>query len=130
MLNPLTNTVWYSAPISTTTSYWGVIQAMNPYYANYLSAGVNVVKINYDVSGNPTTNPANVVQSVFTLSCSKSITGVSTNQITIKKVTTKSVIVALPPSKVQTSSPPMTGAFKINCIMPDGTSNVTVDIPL
>ena len=103
---------------------------MNPYYANYLSAGVNVVKINYDVSGNPTTNPANVVQSVFTLSCSKSITGVSTNQITIKKVTTKSVIVALPPSKVQTSSPPMTGAFKINCIMPDGTSNITVDIPL
>jgi hypothetical protein len=61
----------------------------------------------------------------------KSIAGPSTTKITVTRVSTTSTITIGLPSDVQLSNPPLSGSFRIKCLLEDGiTYNYTVDIPV
>ena len=85
-------------------------------------------KVSYDASGAITTRSSLIVQSVYIITVTKSITGASSNQITPKLLTSKSIVSIVLPKNLQLSSPPMAGSFKFVCPFPDGTSNTTADI--
>jgi hypothetical protein len=69
ILDPKSNTFYWSPYLSTNASSWIMTTSVGHYYGTNLNAGVSVNKVNYDVNGAITYNPNNVVQTVFTIIC-------------------------------------------------------------
>lgn len=114
--------------MSTNLTSWPVTQAVKGYYSSVFSAGLILNFVSYDATGTVTTDPMKVAKTMITFICTRSISMPSTSQISIKKISTASNFVVTLPKNVQLSVPPMSGSYRIQCVMPDGSSNVTGDI--
>jgi len=114
--------------MSTNLTSWSVTLAVRGYYWDAFSAGLTLNFVNYDDTGAVTHNAMKVAKTMITFICTRSISIPSTSQISIKKISTASNFVVTLPKNVQLSVPPMSGSYRIQCVMPDGFSNVTGDI--
>ena len=59
ILDPKSNTFYWSPYLSTNASSWIMTTSVGHYYGTNLNAGVSVNKVNYDVNGAITYNPNN-----------------------------------------------------------------------
>jgi hypothetical protein len=123
--NPKDNTIWTSSSLSTNCSAWDLQVALGGYYWNVWGAPNSVVKTIYDVNGTVTSNMNLAATIVFTVTIGRSLPLASSSLMTATRSSTKSSIVITPPSAYQLSNVPMTGSFRIQCTLKDGTTNVT-----
>ena len=104
--------------------------AIAGFYKSAWGATINIDRASYDANGAVTTQWSLIAQTVYTISVMESISGASSNQITVKLLSTKSAVSVTLPKNLQLSAPPMKGSFRFVCANPDGTSNTTADVDM
>lgn len=129
--NPVTMEYIQSAKITCWASPAEMAAAVRPYYVDTVGSGVSVTKVNLDVNRNPTlsTLPSDIKGYRYVIEVDKLIEGVTTQQILVAKVGTLAQITVKLPLEVQTSSPPLGGAFIVTCKDKDGQASATHEIP-
>jgi hypothetical protein len=98
------------------------------YYWDTYRSHITVNLYTYDKDGNITSNATEIVKREYQIICNKLIAQESVASIMIVKSSTKSKIVALAPSKVQISSPPLTGKYKFKCTSKTGAISFSDEI--
>jgi len=126
--NPKTLATWNSARISASASAKTVKDTIWRYYWNTYRTHITVNLYTYDKDGNITSNATEIVKREYQIICNKLLPQESVASIMIVKATTKSKIVALAPSKVQVSSPPLTGKYKFKCTSKTGAISFSDEI--
>jgi uncharacterized protein YkwD len=127
--NPVTNAYVPSEKIAADASASTFAKAIQEYYQDTVGSAVSVTRIDLDAAGAPTLVAADIAGYRYEIEVLKLIEGVSTQQIVVAKVSTAAGITVKPPIDVQTSSPPLGGAFIVTCKDKDGQVSTTHEIP-
>lgn len=77
----------------------------------------------FDVNGTVTTNKAESVKNVYTLTFDKLISGASTNNILVTKFGSASTITVQTPSEAGLSSTPFSGRYRVKCVDKNGVES-------
>ncbi|TNV88211.1 hypothetical protein FGO68_gene8985 [Halteria grandinella] len=125
--NPKDSIMWQSQYLTTNMSANDFNNNMKNFYINVWSSIISVTRTMYDASGEITTDVMLSKKTVFTVKLMKSITQASTNFIRVQSNSKATISITLP-KNYQISDTPVTGSFKLKCVMPDGTWNQTVDM--
>jgi hypothetical protein len=93
-----------------------VYNNVKDFYSTSYGSDIGVVLTMYNSSGNETTNSTESVKNVYNITMKKLISTESVTSIMQLTTTTKSTIKVEYPAEVQTSTAPMSGKFKIQCV--------------
>jgi uncharacterized protein YkwD len=126
--NPVTNAYVPSEKIPCDASASVFRSAIWQYYVDTVGSAVAVTRVDLDAAGAPTLVAADVAGYRYEIEVIKLIEGVSTEQILVAKVSTAALITVKTPIEVQTSSPPLGGAFIVTCKDKDGQVSATHEI--
>jgi hypothetical protein len=126
--NPATDAYVPSEQIPCDASAAVFASAIREYYQDTVGSAISVTRVDLDAAGAPTLVAADVAGYRYEIEVIKLIEGVSTQQILVAKVSTAAQITVQTPIEVQTSSPPLGGAFIVTCKDKDGQVSATNEI--
>ena len=129
-LNPKTQLTWTSGNLNTNMNEAQFTNAVKGFYASVHDAWISVTRVMYLEDGETvTTNVLLSNKTVYTIYVQRSLASPSTNKITVTRISTTSLITPITPSNVRLSNPPLSGLFRIKCLLSDGvTWNTTFDM--